>query len=145
MNFLQHYEEEGRSSLSVCFCLLDQMSAEDEGSLHAIQREMTESSMKIRQSYVFGDQTVNGSEFTEFRPGFYTKVERGAQTYPDSEALLLAAGMIRKETQKYGQTSEHANLIMILGEKAEERQDEDYRRVRDWLEQEAETIGFDIL
>ena len=35
--------------------------------------------------------------------------------------------------------------VMILGEKAEERQDEDYRRVRDWLEQEAETIGFDIL
>lgn len=81
MGFLQHYEEEGRKSLSVCFCLLDQMSSEDEDSLRAMQREMTESCMKIRQSYVFGDQTVNASEFTEFRPGFYTKVEKGIQSY----------------------------------------------------------------
>ena len=39
MGFLQHYEEEGRKSLSVCFCLLDQMSSEDEDSLRAMQRE----------------------------------------------------------------------------------------------------------
>ena len=143
MGFLQHYEEEGRKSLSVCFCLLDQMSSEDEDSLRAMQREMTESCMKIRQSYV--DQTVNASEFTEFRPGFYTKVEKGIQSYSDSEALFLAEEMIKKEVRKYIQSSDHTNLIVILGERAEEMQTEDYRKIRNWLEQEAETIGFDIL
>lgn len=145
MGFLQHYEEEGRKSLSVCFCLLDQMSSEDEDSLRAMQREMTESCMKIRQSYVFGNQTVNASEFTEFRPGFYTKVEKGIQSYSDSEALFLAEEMIKKEVRKYIQSSDHTNLIVILGERAEEMQTEDYRKIRNWLEQEAETIGFDIL
>lgn len=105
--FLQHYEEEGRKSLSVCFCLLDQMSSEDEDSLRAMQREMTESCMKIRQSYVFGDQTVNASEFTEFRPGFYTKVEKGIQSYSDSEALFLAEEMIKK---KYGNISSRQTI-----------------------------------
>ena len=145
MGFLQHYEEEVRKSLSVCFCLLDQMSSEDEDSLRAMQREMTESCMKIRQSYAFVDQTVNASEFTEFRPGFYTKVEKGIQSYSDSEALFLAEEMIKKEVRKYIQSSDHTNLIVILGERAEEMQTEDYRKIRNWLEQEAETIGFDIL
>ena len=89
MGFLQHYEEEGRKSLSVCFCLLDQMSSEDEDSLRAMQREMTESCMKIRQSYVFGDQTVNASEFTEFRPGFYKRRKSGCVRFFVSKNNLL--------------------------------------------------------
>ncbi len=72
MDFLQNYENRSIRTISICFCFLN-LTHTEERKLYKIQEEMSEAPFQIRQSYVFGDQTVNATEFYEFRPGFYTE------------------------------------------------------------------------
>lgn len=133
MEYLKEYEQ--YKELSVCFCILYDSDQEEE-QLYQIQRELSEGEWRIRQNYVYGDQTVNASKFFTFRPDCYTKVEKTVHPYPAQEALVLAAGMLEREAEQFcGNT--HKSLLLILGEEAALRQQINhggsYEVVKNWV------------
>lgn len=143
MDILNQY---GRGSgLSVCFCVL-QITKEVERKLYQIQQQMSESDLKIRQSYVYGDQTVNAVAFSRFLPNHYTKIEKSTCEYPAHEALILAAGMMQKEKERIrrkDREEEWTCLLLILGEETALKQKGNrtgaYQTVKQWvLDQKSE-------
>ncbi len=141
MSFLQNYKDQNIRTISICFCILN-LAQTEERKLYEIQEEMSEAPFQIRQSYVFGDQTVNSTEFYEFRPGFYTKIERADTNYSAHEALLLAAGMMEKEGKAWEQDDTHRNLLVILGE--EPASDSSYEKIKQWV-CEKKSSSFELL
>lgn len=141
MDFLQNYENRSIRTISICFCFLN-LTHTEERKLYEIQEKMSEAPFQIRQSYVFGDQTVNATEFYEFRPGFYTKIEAADVRYPAHEALLLAAGMMEKESKTWEEDNTHRNLLVIIGE--EPASDPLYEKIKHWICEWKQT-PFDLL
>lgn len=141
MEFKQSEQIKG---MSVCFCILH-YSKEEEALLLQMQRQMSESGLKIRQCYVYGDQTVNATEFFQFLPEHYTKPECDKCGYPAHEALILAAGMMQKEENRLvreGVKEDVECLLLIIGEKAALKQQinrgDAYQTVRQWAMEQKE-------
>ncbi|MDO4941514.1 MAG: hypothetical protein Q4E73_01585 [Lachnospiraceae bacterium] len=141
---MEFNQSEQIKGVSICFCILH-YSKEEEALLLEMQRRMSESGMKIRQCYVYGDQTVNATEFFQFLPDHYTKPESSKCGYPAHEALILAAGMMQKEEARLvreGMDEDFKCLLLIIGEKAALKQQINrgsaYQTVRQWAIEQKE-------
>ncbi len=80
--------------------------------------------------------------FMNFVPDFIPKIEAADVRYPAHEALLLAAGMMEKESKTWEEDNTHRNLLVIIGE--EPASDPLYEKIKHWICERKQT-PFDLL
>ena len=102
-----------RDIISVCCYFADEASYD---KVILVQKELdklADENKCVRICFVYGDTTVNATEFREYKQGYYTNIQRPEHSYSKLEGLGLSWGMLRKEKEKID-----SERVLIILDKA---------------------------
>ncbi len=102
-----------RDIISVCCYFADEASYD---KVVLVQKELdrlVDENKCVRVSFVYGDTTVNATEFRKYKRGYYTNIQKPEHGYSKLEGLGLAWGMLRKEKEEID-----SDRVLIIMDKA---------------------------
>ena len=82
---------------AICFCLLENL--DQQSGFIKLQEQLYDTEKDLKVAVVYGNETVNSTDFCTLAPESYIMVEEQGG-YAAHEAMILAYGMLKKEIMK---------------------------------------------